>query len=94
MPPDSDPLADVLAVITAVDEELEAVAPPDIQPGGSNQKTAKRAAAMLVARNEGYHQPTQKERHALLVGFAYRKKVLYGASFDLLKRSSGNRAQH
>jgi hypothetical protein len=76
-----------LAVITAVDEQLAALAGPELQPTGSNQKTAKRAAAMLVARNEGYHQPTQKERYALLIGFAYRKKVLYGASFDLLKLS-------
>jgi hypothetical protein len=88
MASDLEAEADALALITAVDEQLEELAPPaEAHDAGGNQKTAKRAVGMLVARDEGYHQPTPKQRHALLVGFAHKKKVLYGASFDLVKLS-------
>lgn len=50
-------------------------------------QTAKKAVLVLVAKNEGFHEPTRAERDALLVGFAMHRKVLYGAAFDIIKLS-------
>lgn len=50
-------------------------------------QTAKKAVEVLVAKNEGFHEPTRAERDALLVGFAMHRKVLYGAAFDIIRLS-------
>src|SRR5207249_9121945 len=51
----------------------------------SGQKTAKAAAAILVAKNAGFIIPTGKQRQNLLVAFAKRGKVVYGKAFDVVK---------
>jgi hypothetical protein len=53
----------------------------------SGQKTAKAAAALLVAKRAGFIIPTGKERQNLLVAFAKRGKVVYGKAFDVVKLS-------
>lgn len=53
----------------------------------SGQKTAKAAAAILVAKNAGFIIPTAKQRQNLLVAFAKRGKVVYGKAFDVVKLS-------
>jgi hypothetical protein len=57
-----------------------------LKPGGEKQ-TAKRAISVLIEKNVGFHLPTAKERDALLVAFAMRRQVLYGAAFDIVKLS-------
>ncbi len=54
----------------------------------SGQKTAKAAAAILVAKKEGFLIPTGKQRQNLLVAFAKRGKVVYGRAFDVVKLSA------
>jgi len=54
----------------------------------SGQKTAKAAAAILVAKTAGFIIPTGKQRQNLLVAFAKRGKVVYGRAFDVVKLSS------
>lgn len=51
----------------------------------AGHQTAKQAAAILLAKDEGYHIPTRLERDALLVGFAMHRRVLYGAAFDSVR---------
>ena len=51
----------------------------------SGQKTAKAAAALLVAKKAGFIVPTGKQRQNLLVAFAKRGKVAYGKAFDVVK---------
>jgi hypothetical protein len=53
----------------------------------SGQKTAKAAAAILVAKTAGFIIPTGKQRQNLLVAFAKRGKVVYGRAFDVVKLS-------
>jgi len=53
----------------------------------SGQKTAKAAAAILVAKNAGFIIPTGRQRQNLLVAFAKRGKVVYGKAFDVVKLS-------
>src|SRR6266571_6907162 len=53
----------------------------------SGQKTAKAAAAILVAKKTGFIIPTGKQRQNLLVAFAKRGKVVYGKTFDMAKLS-------
>jgi hypothetical protein len=47
------------------------------------QQTAKRAIKILL-NEEGFHAPTRTERDALLVAFAMKRKVIYGAAFDMV----------
>jgi hypothetical protein len=54
----------------------------------SGQKTAKAAAAILVAKKAGFIIPTGKQRQNLLVAFAKRGKVVYGKAFDVVKLSA------
>src|SRR2546421_5372310 len=54
----------------------------------SGQKTAKAAAAILVAKQAGFIIPTGKQRQNLLVAFAKRGKVVYGKAFDVVKLSA------
>lgn len=53
-------------------------------PVGGKQ-TAKRAVAILLAKDLGFHEPSRRERDALLVAFALSRKVIYGAAFDLIR---------
>src|SRR3984893_1883279 len=54
----------------------------------SGQTTAKKAAAILVAKKVGFIIPTAKQRQNLLVAFAKKGKVVYGKAFDVVKLSS------
>jgi hypothetical protein len=55
-------------------------------PKTTNEKqTAKLAIQILLELNVGFHLPKPQERDALLVGFAMRRKVLYGAAFDVIR---------
>src|SRR5437667_11143307 len=60
-------------------------APSEFQSG---QSTAKKAAALLVAKNIGFAIPTAKQRQNLLVAFAKKGKVVYGRAFDIVKLSA------
>lgn len=51
----------------------------------SGSSTARRAAAMLEARNEGFVVPTAQQRQNLLVAFAKKGKVVYGRAFDIVR---------
>lgn len=53
----------------------------------SGQGTAKKAAALLVARNDGFIVPTAKQKLNLLVAFAKKGKVIYGKAFDVVRVS-------
>ncbi len=53
----------------------------------SGHKTAKAAAAILVAKKDGFMIPTGRERQNLLVAFAKKGKVVYGKAFDVVKLS-------
>ncbi len=57
----------------------------DFQTG---QKTAKKAAEILVSKNLGFIIPTARQKQNLLVAFAKRGKVVYGRAFDIVKLSS------
>jgi hypothetical protein len=58
-------------------------------PKTANEKqTAKLAIQVLLGLKVGFHLPTRQERDALLVGFAMRRKVLYGAAFDVVRIES------
>lgn len=63
--------------------EVQAVAP---QAGGEKQ-TARRAVEVLLEQKAGFHQPTARERDALLVAFAMKRQVIYGAAFDVIRLS-------
>src|SRR5712691_11105408 len=51
----------------------------------SGQKTAKKAAAILVAKNLGFIVPTARQKLNLLVSFAKKGKVVYGRAFYIVK---------
>ena len=53
----------------------------------SGQKTAKKAAEILVSKNLGFIVPTARQKQNLLVAFAKRGKVVYGRAFDIVKLS-------
>jgi len=53
----------------------------------SGHKTAKAAAAILVAKKDGFIIPTARQRQNLLVAFAKKGKVVYGKAFDVVKPS-------
>ena len=53
----------------------------------SGQATAKKAAAVLVAKNIGFVVPTARQKLNLLVAFAKRNKVIYGKAFDIIRLS-------
>jgi hypothetical protein len=54
----------------------------------SSQKTAKKAAQILVAKKTGFVIPTGKQKQNLLVAFAKKGKVVYGRAFDIVKLAS------
>jgi len=47
--------------------------------------TARRAISILLAKGQGFHEPSALERRNLCVGFAKVGKVLYGAAFDAIR---------
>lgn len=51
----------------------------------TGQKTARKAAAILVSKNVGFLIPTAREKLNLLVAFAKKGKVVYGRAFDIVK---------
>jgi hypothetical protein len=53
----------------------------------TGQKTAKKAAAILVSKNLGFIIPTARQKLNLLVAFAKKGKVVYGRAFDIVKLS-------
>jgi hypothetical protein len=57
----------------------------DAPKAGGEKQTAKRAVQVLLDQQAGFHLPTARERDALLVAFAMRRQVLYGAAFDIVK---------
>ncbi len=53
----------------------------------SGQKTAKKAAAILVSKNLDFIVPTARQKLNLLVAFAKKGKVVFGRAFDIVKLS-------
>jgi len=53
----------------------------------SGHATAKKACAILVAKDAGFVVPTAKQKANLLVAFAKKGKVVYGKAFDMVKLS-------
>jgi hypothetical protein len=51
----------------------------------SGQTTAKKAAAILVAKGLGFVVPSAKQKQNLLVAFAKKGKVVYGRAFDIIR---------
>jgi len=58
------------------------IAKHDFQSG---QRTAKKAAGILVAKRTGFVVPTARQKQNLLVAFAKKGKVVYGKAFDIVK---------
>lgn len=51
----------------------------------SGQRTAKKAADILVAKNTGFVVLTARQKQNLLVAFAKKGKVIYGRAFDIIR---------
>ena len=69
-----------------LDVALQTIANPDPATAGSGgHRTAKRAIAILEATDPSFVAPTASQRNALLVAFARRRKVIYGAAFDIVR---------
>lgn len=51
----------------------------------SRQGTAKKAVKILVAKNDGFKEPTKAERLNIVIAFAKMNKVIYGKAFDIIK---------
>jgi hypothetical protein len=64
---------------------LLAVAQLTEEAAETKQRTAKRAAEILVSLSAAYVVPTQLQRSALLVAFAQAQRVLYGKAFDIVR---------
>ena len=56
-----------------------------IPPLTTGNATAKKAAAILVAKQIGFILPTAKQRQNLLVAFVKKNMVVYGRAFDIVK---------
>jgi hypothetical protein len=67
---------------TVVAAALASAAAP---PRTGRQQTARRAVEILVAKGQGFHAPTGLEREALAIAFARKRKVIYGAAFDVVR---------
>jgi hypothetical protein len=64
-------------------QKVDTIGPP---PKTTNEKqTAKLAITILTELDHRFKVPGRAERDALLVGFAMRRKVLYGAAFDVVR---------
>lgn len=68
------PLGDPDALLAAMNERA-----------GTNQRTAKRAAELLLSLDDRYVVPTPAQRTELLVAFARARLVAYGKAFDILR---------
>src|SRR5947207_2883754 len=77
-------LAKAVVEANAADPEI-AFVKEDFQSG---QKTAKKAAEILVSKNLGFVVPTAREKQNLLVAFAKKGKLVYGRAFDIVKLST------
>lgn len=55
----------------------------------SNQRTAKRAAQILVEDRAGFVVPTARQRVAILMAFARDEQVVYGKAFDIVRKPIG-----
>ncbi len=53
----------------------------------SGQSTARKAAAILVAKRAGFRVPTARQKQNLAVAFAKRGMVVYGKAFDIVRTS-------
>jgi hypothetical protein len=53
----------------------------------SGQKTAKKAATILAAKNIGFVIPSARQKQNLVVAFAKKGKVVYGKAFDTVRIS-------
>jgi hypothetical protein len=53
----------------------------------SGQKTARKAADILVRKGVGFTVPTARQKKNLLVAFAKKGKVVYGRAFDIVRLS-------
>ena len=49
------------------------------------EPTSRQAVNLMIRKGLGFHEPTRKERDALLVGFAMHRRALYGAAYDLVQ---------
>ena len=55
------------------------------EPTWGGHRTARKAVEILLAHDTRYRCPSRAERQALLVGYAMRGKILYGAAFDAIR---------
>lgn len=63
--------------------------PPELTESlPSGQKTALKAAEILVRKNLGFRVLTARQKRNLLVAFAKRGMVVYGNAFDVIKLSA------
>jgi hypothetical protein len=56
-----------------------------VQTLTTGNATAKKAAAILVAKRIGFILPTAKQRQNLLIAFVKKNMVVYGRAFDIVK---------
>lgn len=54
-------------------------------PTAGSKQTAKKAVEILTSKDEGFYEPTARERDALLIAFAMRRKAIHGAAFDVVR---------
>jgi hypothetical protein len=66
---------------------IDAEATPVKDDFQSGQKTAKKAAEILVSKKLGFIVPSAKQKLNLLIAFAKKGKVVYGKAFDIVKLS-------
>jgi hypothetical protein len=69
-----------------VDDETKSLREAALEEASRN-KTAKKAARILVASNSGFVLPNASQKLLLLVELAKRNVVIYGKAFDILKLS-------
>ncbi len=50
--------------------------------------TARRAAQILVEKNEGFFIPTAKQKKIIVVAFVKQDMIVYGKAFDIVRLSS------
>jgi hypothetical protein len=81
-PPPEELPADLGVAVPALEPEAE-----PRQETKHGHQTARRAVAILLDKQIGFHEPTRSERDALLVGFAMHRRVLHGAAFDVIRLS-------
>lgn len=58
-----------------------------LQPPGGVKQTAKRALEILLEKSSQFRLPSALEREALAIAFARKRKVIYGAAFDVVRLS-------